>query len=115
MSKTIERWKPEDAGLLIPGTHGWRAVGYVITMAMEHGFSDKASDKLAVTAFMNNRDKFTDSFGVEHHTADWVLNQGGLADLVVDWMNEHLAPEGHIFHWHEGEFYLSPVKELDEQ
>jgi hypothetical protein len=111
----IKRWTPADAGCLISSGHGWRSVGYVIQMAMDNGYSDKASDRLAVTAFLDNRTTFTDSFGIEQDTSDWVLDQGGLADTAVDWLNEHIAPEGHLFHWHEGDFYLSPLSTLEEE
>ncbi|WP_405056981.1 hypothetical protein OG474_30125 [Kribbella sp. NBC_01505] len=36
-------------------------------------------------------------------TSDWIH---GLADIAEEWMNEYLAPTGHTFGWHEGEFFL---------
>lgn len=38
--------------------------------------------------------------------AERIINQGGLADEAETWLNEHVAPHGFSFGWHDGDFTL---------
>lgn len=108
------RWTEADAGLLIDGVHGWYAIGAMIDLAVNNGYELGNSDTKAMVAFHTGAQKFESDLGGHLDASDWILNQGGLADQALEWMNEHLAPEAHIFHWYDGNFYLSPLSEFEQ-
>jgi hypothetical protein len=35
-----------------------------------------------------------------------ILDQGGLLDYAVDWLNDHVAPDGYAYGFHDGDFFL---------
>ena len=111
MTTTPTRWTTADAGHLIDGARGYQAIAAMIDMAVANGFELGSSDKKAMAGFIKGEATYKSDLGATIDIGDWVLNQGGLADKASDWMNEHLAPEGHVFHWYEGSFYLSPLAE----
>lgn len=45
--------------------------------------------------------------------AGYVLDQGGLLDAAVDWLDEHVAPEGYAFEFDDG-FHLRALEDEDE-
>lgn len=48
-------------------------------------------------------------------TQEAILGQGELVDQTEEWLNEHIAPEGYAFGWHDGEFFLWTTDEWEEQ
>ena len=46
--------------------------------------------------------------------ASVVIDQGGMADDAETWLNEHVAPEGYQFGWHDGEFFLWSNEEWEQ-
>ena len=97
--------KDNDEGSI--GNGGWRIIGHMIELAVRTGYPWVPSDNLAVHAYFDGKEKFLDKFGIEHDVNEWILGVGNLADSALEWMNDNSAPEGTIFHWHEGSFYLS--------
>jgi hypothetical protein len=100
-----------DVGCLLSkeddGNSRGRIIGHMIELAVRAGYPWVPSDNLAVHAFFNGEKKFLDKFGIEHDVQEWVLGFGNLADSALEWINDNSAPEGTIFHWHDGNFYLS--------
>lgn len=35
-----------------------------------------------------------------------ILDQGGLLDYAVDWLNDHVAPDGYAYGFHDGDFFF---------
>ena len=100
-----------DVGCLLSkedeGNKGGHIIGHMIELAIRAGYPWVPSDNLAMSAFFKNQEKFLDRFSVEHNVQEWVLGFGNLADSALEWINDNSAPEGTIFHWHNGDFYLS--------
>lgn len=107
----------EDIGLIMDKQEGWRTIAGVIRVAVSVGYPITPSEANAVKAFENEFAKFEDSFGVVHDTGDYILGERGVANRVETWLNTTKAPEGCVFHWHEGAFYLSelPPQEVTEE
>jgi hypothetical protein len=91
------------------GTGGLKNAGHLIELAIRTGFPSVPSDKLAVHAFFDDKEEFLDASGYEHNVQDWIDN---VSDTALTWMNNNVAPEGSIFYWNEGSFYLSLIEDM---
>lgn len=102
---TPTRAHPSDAGCWIDGHWGQYGPSRLIEIAVENGMVLDADDQAALAAYGYGH---TRVWLIKDHpfTADWILSQGGLADSAEEWLNEHIAPEGHHFEWSDGEFFL---------
>jgi hypothetical protein len=87
-----------DAGCLIDGHHGWHAHAIMIRLAESYGYQLTAPVSVIVAAYERTGD-------------------GMYVDVVTDvmdsaeaWLNEHVAPDGYSFGWHDGEFFLQSVE-----
>jgi hypothetical protein len=63
----------------------------------------------AIRAFFDGQETFLDCSGHENNVQDWVDN---LSEVALQWMNNNAAPEGTIYHWHEGSFYFSEIGDM---
>ncbi len=96
-----------STGCWIDDRHGVYGSIRLIEIAKEYGFKIYEDDKAAIKAFKDGVEEF-DAYGVTHFASSWILDQGGLADMAEDWMNEHVAQEGFSFGWKSGElFYMN--------
>jgi len=111
------RAKPDDAGCYVDGTWGTYATAHMVHRAREFGY-----DQAEVTALA---DRHMDEHvhggitheGIEPLTTDeyWELAEAGqTGGDVENWLNEHIAPEGYSFGWHDGEFFLQSAEWRDE-
>lgn len=103
---TITKASPADAGCWIDGHWGQYGSTRLIEIARGFGWQLTDEEIAALVAYTGGAETFTQSDGTEADTADWILNQGGLADAAEEWMNENVAPDGYSFGWNDGEFFL---------
>jgi hypothetical protein len=93
------RVTPADSGCWVAGHHGHYASAIVIETALNYGWHDTQAAEIAA--------RYPE---LTEHEQD-VLN-----DVVNDaeqWLNEHIAPEGYSFGWHDGEFFLWTTEEWE--
>lgn len=95
---------PVDAGCLVDGHWGQYGIARVVTLAASLGYADTAGIALAQRklAAMMPSDAPALSEDDEQALAD-------SADSAETWLNEHAAPQDHMFGWYDGEFYLHSV------
>lgn len=106
---TPQQWSIGDAGCIIDGHWGQYATARMIELAAQHGYVDPATAppfaqndivdiaRRHLASMANGAPDIADH---EHEELAWT------ADDVEIWMNDHLAPEGMTFGWHDGEFFL---------
>lgn len=100
---------PDEAGCWIAGHHGWRAHVELIRIAQSHGAVLTTEDEYHVERYEHGGPR-----GGVAGSADYLLNQGGLCDWAEAWLNSHVAPEGFLFGWDDGEFFLRPIEDENE-
>lgn len=86
---------PDQAGCWVDGSFGQYADAHVILSACASGWLDMAAFDIASRWIA--MEPFTDS---ELHLLV------SFADDAEAWMNENIAPEGYMFGWHDGEFFM---------
>lgn len=99
----------DDVGCLVEASDGVNTIIGMLLMADLCGYPFLPSDNMAFQAFEKGNETFTDMFGIQHETPEWVLKENGLADKVLAWLNSDMAPEGTVFHWYSGSLYLSEI------
>jgi hypothetical protein len=104
VSDVIDRADPvRDLGCWISSSRGRYVTSGLVWKAMEWGFPDvDDQDRRALEAYDRGDDELVVD-GEICFAYEWVLD---LADKAEDWLNEHVAPEGHHFDWHDCEFFL---------
>lgn len=104
-----EKATPADAGCWIDGHWGQYGVARMVKIAADHGYVDEAAQPpFATLDVVACASSVLRSIGPSEHEAtddEWnCLDEA--CDDVEAWMNEHVAPEGFSFGWHDGEFFL---------
>jgi hypothetical protein len=120
MSSTVERLSDEQArahaGTWINGACGWRASARLVDIAHGYGMPATTDDVTILTAYVDGElDPITLSTGEtldSGEVADAVSGQGELADRAEAWLNDHIAPDGWVFAWIDGDFVLLLATEL---
>jgi hypothetical protein len=100
---TITKASPLDIGCWIAGHNGRYATSGLVFKAAGWGFPVTAEEDRALCAYDQGDDTFPSDEGTYLDAYDWVIE---LADRAEEWMNEHVAPEGHSFGWLDCEFFL---------
>ncbi|MFY1620061.1 hypothetical protein [Micromonospora sp. WMMD736] len=97
-----------DAGCWIDGHWGQYATVRLMSLAVERGWRLSDEDD---AIFLRLHVSAGSPSSPEASDGDWeaLYEQGGLADQAEAWLNDHVAPEGFVFGWHDGEFFLWPV------
>jgi hypothetical protein len=105
-----QRWTTNDTGCVIDGHWGQYGTARMIDIAAQCGYVDPATaPPFAQNDIVDVARRHLASIGPsdsepiadhEHEELAWTV------DDVEMWMNEHLAPVGHSFGWHDGEFFL---------
>ncbi|GAA2627848.1 hypothetical protein GCM10010411_76330 [Actinomadura fulvescens] len=123
MSKIIT---PDMSGCWVDGARGWRAHVMVLLTALDHGWrpdvgmirkwSKKrhAYARAVLRAYATRgrveappvRDPWGNTITYAEASAA-IFDTGGLLDDAQEYLNT-LAPKGHSFGWHEGDFILAP-------
>lgn len=119
----IEKAEISQIGCWISSGAGWRGASEVIRIAWASGMEKTDDDEKIVDAFEND-ESVTLSDGTRlgrsaFHVSpsEYILDQGGMSDNAVKWLNQNAAPEGTFFGWNDGEFYLfcaTTVEELED-
>jgi hypothetical protein len=102
-----------DAGCWFDGANGDPSIR-VIDLAVSLGMVLDYDEKSAVESFRHDIEDFRNTRGDLLSVADWVVNQGGITDASVDWLNENISPEGFLFEFHDGDFFFSALDNDDE-
>jgi hypothetical protein len=96
MDRLILRAAPEEAGCWIDGgargNHGAYVRMVEIALASGMKLNDPDSAAWPQVAYY------------DHDPGDLWLND--FLDETLDWLNDHVAPAGHHFGWHEGDLFL---------
>lgn len=102
--------KTTETGCIFAGHHGWHAHYAVINMAVENGMTLTPSDRVALDAYIAQRDVVS---GIDD-VPNYILNQGGLLDEAEQYLNDNIAADNHSFGWQDGEFFYMPDSWWDE-
>ena len=102
-------------GCWLEGSRGWTAIGALVNIAVANGMSLDADGQTIVDAYLSQADTVTLSDGK-------VLDDDRIAEIVREdlagdaetYLNEHVAPEGWAFGWHDGEFFFWPESDWSE-
>lgn len=101
---TVKRATAADAGCWVDGHYGQYAVAIMVSVATQCGFAD---DELALIAARHLASMAAPSDSSSQLTdteAEYLFDS---SDRVESWLNEHVAPAGYLFGWHDGEFFLA--------
>ena len=85
---------PADTGCWLDGTYGWHNTYRIIDTATGRGMPLSAEDEAAL-------DLYRAGEGDEIS-----LTVGEIAEEALTWLNDHVAPEGYVFEWYEGDLML---------
>lgn len=99
MEPVPQRWKRnQSVGCLIDGSRGIYMNNYLLGIAKANGWSPKNDVDAAICDNTPHGSPEDEDAMVE------------IADEIVNWLNEHVAPEGCYIDWHEGELFCWPVE-----
>lgn len=101
---TIERAKPSDSGCWVDGHWGQYAIASMIDKADDWGWAESTHILDIAMRHLSSMGP-SDSEGI---TDDEHEQLSDASDSVEQWLNANVAPEGYLFHWSDGEFFLSP-------
>lgn len=103
MSAVLVNGQTTQTGCYVDGHWGWRGTARAISTAHELGYVMTQDDHDLVARWVND-ETMTDD---DDSLTDAVL---AIADESETWLNDHTA-DGFVWHWHDGEFFLSPMCE----
>ncbi len=110
MTAVVEKASPLEIGRWIEGHRGRYVTSELVWRAANRGFEIDDDDRRALEAYEAGDESIVWD-GEDCGVYEWVVD---LADNAEVWMNEHVAPEGHSFGWHDCEFFLWTDKEWAE-
>lgn len=116
----MRRALPEMAGCWIDSTSGLYGQTRLLILALDRGWRPDCGpqSKHSRKPFLYARalvKAYNQDVTVRDPWGDWItpdvaaeriINQGGLSDEAERWLNEHVAPHGFSFGWHDGDFML---------
>lgn len=91
-------------GCVLDGARGWRITADLITdIAKPLGFPVSDQDLYVIGAYNHNLPAMEEDGKRAIDPMEYVID---LADRAEEWLNEQ-TPSGLLWHWHDGEFFLS--------
>ena len=84
----------DNAGCWVDGARGWAAPIHMVDIAVERGWPITDEDQEILDLVKDRRGDCDRETWQE------------LCDDVESWLNDHVAPEGFSFGWHDGDFVL---------
>lgn len=93
---------PDDAGCWVDGHWGQYGAARVVDLAITHGWNNAEANDLAARHLAS-----MGSSSAPGLTDDEWERLIDAADAAECWLNDHAAPAGHSFGWHDGEFFLA--------
>ena len=97
----MTRAEPTDAGCWVDGHWGQYGAARVIEIARDFGWDDAEAIDLATRHLASMGPSTAEGLG-EDEFETYV----SASDDAETWLNEHAAPDGYSFGWHDGEFFL---------
>lgn len=93
-----------EPGCYIDSHHGHYAIPETIRIAERYGrrLDEKTAGILARYDAESHR---------EDYPHEWVIEE---SDAAIQWLNDHVAVDGHVWEWNEGDFGLYPLEADDE-
>lgn len=104
MTLPILKARPEDAGCWIDGHWGVYGTTNVIAIAEAHGMPIDRNLISPIKCY--ERDEYNTHGNC--YCAEIIFDA---SDSAENWLNGNVAPEGFSFGWHDGEFFLWPNDE----
>ena len=98
---TVWKLTPADAGCYVDGHHGWHGHAMMLELAHELGWPLSEEDHVMILAHDSGEDTIAGEVTLHEHIY-------AMMDDAESWLNEHAAPDGYSFGWHDGDFFLSP-------
>lgn len=92
---------PADSGCYVDGHWGQYGTARVVMIAAGYGYPETVDVALAERHLATMGP--SDAPGLSDTEFDTLVYAG---DAAESWLNENVAPDGHTFGWHDGEFYL---------
>lgn len=92
---------PADAGCYVDSHWGQYAVAHMVARATEWGWHDAELEDIADRHLASISPSDAPGITDDEHEA-----LSDASDSVEQWLNDHVAPEGYSFGWHDGEFFL---------
>ncbi len=86
---------PADTGCWLGGVYGWHNTYRIIDTAIGRGMPITAEDEAALDMYRESGESIDDG---------WMV--GEMAEEALTWLNENVAPPGHLFTWHEGDLMM---------
>lgn len=103
----VPRATADDAGCWIDGHWGQYGTARLVQIAAAYGYVDHPSGALSAMTDLAEEHLASmgpsDSPGITDDEHDALMDS---ADEVEAWLNTYVAPTGHYFGWHDGEFFL---------
>lgn len=99
----------DDAGCWIDGHWGQYAIARMASIAGAFGFEDASPRLMDIVA---RKLASMGPNGGPDITPDEEEYLFDSADEVEEWLNDNIAPEGYVFAWYEGEFFLTNAADL---
>lgn len=104
----VKKLSPADAGCWVDGHWGQYAVARMTQIAGQGGYD---SQRILDLADRHLASQTTGDTGLTPDESEELMDA---SDSAEQWMNEHLAPEGYLFSWEDGEFWLLSQEEWDQ-
>jgi hypothetical protein len=102
--KEVVKATPDEAGCWIDGHWGQYGPARLVQLAIAYGWDDEEASELATKHLASMGP--SDDEGLTDDEYEALVGHGGAADDAEDFLNESVAPDGYLFGWHDGEFFL---------
>lgn len=102
-------------GCWIDGSRGWTADVYLVEIARDLGMEFSPCDAVVLLAYQARVEKILLESGETAAVSDLMLGPDGLTYQALEFLNEHIAPEGFAFGWVDGEMFLWPDSEWEQE
>ncbi len=86
-------------GCYIAGHTGWRAIGELVEIAVDHGMQLNAKDEAQLISFFND--------------GDFLEEVVDMSDDALDYMNS-ITQEGFSWIWQDGELFVWSDEDIEE-
>lgn len=103
---------PSEAGCIISSGFGTYIPGMVIDLAMARNYPFRDED-YSIKELYEKSVPPQDEY--DWSVWEYVNGQGGLIDKITEWLSEEVAPEGYVFEWIDGELFMNPLEDSEDE
>lgn len=103
---TVTRASPDQAGVWVDEVHGIYAPVGMADVALAFGWQPNDLDAAIIEWARHPERALSDALAavdIDSLPEFWAELQGD----IEQWLNDHVAPDGHSFGWHDGSFHLA--------